>query len=203
MMNEQTDSPPVEEPVASSDPTDQGLIAAIASGDEHALRTLYDRHAPWLAARLRRMLPASAVEDVLQETFLAAWRSAPRFQPTGAVGAWLWGIGRRQAALWLRAHGRSSREIAIDPLLDYGFAAGADPATVAVDRAEVQCAFAVLGPATHPSSQLAHQVFVEDRPLAEVARNLRIPEGTVKSRLHKIRRVMQDALGSQGKDEDR
>jgi len=76
---------------------DDALIAAVARGDDVALRELFQRHAPWLAARLRGVLPAAEVEDVLQETFLAVWRGAGRYRP-GSAGGWLWGIARRQAA---------------------------------------------------------------------------------------------------------
>ena len=55
---------------------DDALIAAVAAGDDTALRALFGRHAPWLATRLRSALPAADVEDVLQETFLAVWRGA-------------------------------------------------------------------------------------------------------------------------------
>jgi RNA polymerase sigma-70 factor (ECF subfamily) len=51
-------------------------MAAVAAGDDSALHELFTRHAPWLAARLRRLLPADAVEDVLQETFIAVWRGS-------------------------------------------------------------------------------------------------------------------------------
>ena len=44
---------------------DDGLIARVAAGDDGALRELFSRHAPWLAARLRVVLPAVDVEDVL------------------------------------------------------------------------------------------------------------------------------------------
>ena len=36
---------------------DDELIASLAGGDDMALRQLFDRHAPWLAARLRKALP--------------------------------------------------------------------------------------------------------------------------------------------------
>ena len=42
----------------------------MAAGDGTALKELFTRHTPWLAARLRAALPASDVQDVLQETFL-------------------------------------------------------------------------------------------------------------------------------------
>src|SRR6188472_3700618 len=84
---------------------DDDLLARVAAGDDTALRELFGRHAPWLAVRLRTVLPAADVEDVLQETFLAAWRGARGYRPQGACGGWLWGIARRQAALLLRRRG--------------------------------------------------------------------------------------------------
>jgi RNA polymerase sigma-70 factor, ECF subfamily len=86
---------------------DDDLVARIAAGDDTALRELFGRHASWLAARLRTILPAADVEDVLQETFLAAWRGAGGYRPQGTCGGWLWGIARRQAALLLRRRGAS------------------------------------------------------------------------------------------------
>ena len=62
------------------------LIAAVAGGDDAALRELFSRHAPWLAARLRAVLPAADVEDVLQETFLGVWRGAVGYRLEGAGG---------------------------------------------------------------------------------------------------------------------
>jgi RNA polymerase sigma-70 factor (ECF subfamily) len=58
----------------------------VAAGDDVALRELFTRHAPWLAARLRSALPPADVEDVLQETFLAVWRAARAYQPSGTAG---------------------------------------------------------------------------------------------------------------------
>ncbi len=65
---------------------DDELIASLAGGDGVALRQLFDRHAPWLAARLRKTLPPDDVEDVLQETFLAVWKNAGTYQPRGTPG---------------------------------------------------------------------------------------------------------------------
>ena len=60
-------------------------------------RQLYDRHAPWLSVRLtRRCNDGEVVADVLQDTFVAAWQGADRYQGRGEVGAWLWGIAIRQ-----------------------------------------------------------------------------------------------------------
>jgi len=66
---------------------DDELIASLAGGDDTALRELFARHAPWLAARLRRALPPDDVEDVLQETFLAVWKNAKAYRPQGTPEA--------------------------------------------------------------------------------------------------------------------
>src|SRR5215469_1916964 len=161
---------------------DDGLVARVAAGDDTALRELFSRHAPWLAARLRAVLPAADVEDVLQETFLAVWRGAGRYRPAGAAGGWLWGIARRQAAAGLP-----------DVVTAGGREAG-DPAEVALARADLAAAVAALGPPGAPDREVWRLLYEEDRPVAEVAVLLGVPPGTVKSRAHRARRLLRAAL---------
>ena len=172
---------------------DDELIAAVAGGDDTALRELFTRHAPWLAARLRGVLPASDVEDVLQETFLAVWRGAGRYRPEGSAGGWVWGIARRQAAQWLRRRGPA--ELLLPALTAADGRHPDDPAEAALSRAEVACAVSALGPEGGPSREIWRLMYVEDRPVAEVAALMGVPEGTVKSRAHRARQLMRAALG--------
>ena len=81
---------------------DDELIAALAAGDDTALRELFNRHAAWLAVRLRAALPPPDVEDVLQETFLAVWKGASGYRPRGTRGATP-APGRRAGAALRRA----------------------------------------------------------------------------------------------------
>lgn len=174
---------------------DDRLIAAIAEGDDSALRELFSRHAPWLAARLRAALPAAEVEDVLQETFLAVWQGARRYRPArpeGAAGAWLWGIARRQAALLARRLGPPASELPDQPGAGWR---QADPAEVAAARADLDRAVAGLGPAGSPEREVWRLLYLEDRPVADVARMTGVPPGTVKSRAHRARRSLRAALG--------
>lgn len=168
---------------------DDALLAALAGGDHAPLRTLFDRHAPWLAGRLRRILPPNAVEDVLQETFVAVWRGAGGYRGGGAVGAWIWGIAHRQAALWARKEAR--------PLPDLEPATYEDPAESAIRSADLEEALASLGPDAE-ARELVRLAYVEDRPLAEVAARLGVPPGTVKSRLFVLRKRLRAALLGEG-----
>ena len=188
---------------------DDELIAAVARGDDAALREMFSRHAPWLAARLRAVLPAAEVEDALQETFLAVWQGARGYRPGGSAGAgcaavgsaaagsaggWLWGIARRQAALLLRRRGPAATALP-DVFTPMGQQAG-DPAEAALARADLAQAVAALGPAGGLEREVWRLRYLEDRPVAEVAELLGVPAGTVKSRAHRARRVLRGVLRS-------
>ena len=165
---------------------DEHLIRAVSEGDPKALRELFDRHAPWVASRLRRSMPAHAVEDTLQETFIAVWRGAKGYRADSVPGAWIWGIARRQAALWARKNSRP------EPVL--GPAAYEDPASAAASSADLQRALDSLGPEGAEARELARLILIEDRPVADAASALGIPQGTVKSRMYKIRRLLRASL---------
>jgi len=174
---------------------DDELIASLAGGDDAALRQLFDRHAPWLAARLRKTLPPDDVEDVLQETFLAAWKNAGAYQPRGTPAAWLWVIARNQAALLLRKQGPATRALPDEALLDEDRPVS-DPAEAVATRTDLDvAAAAALGPPGGPDREVWRLRYEEDRPVAEVAELMGVPEGTVKSRVHRARRLLRAALG--------
>lgn len=162
---------------------DDELIAALAAGDDTALRELFMRHAPWLAARLRAALPPPDVEDVLQETFLAVWQGASGYRPRGMPQAWMWVIARNQAALLLRKRGPVTARLEETPHV------GLDTAEAAMVRADITAAL------DGPEGQVLRLMYVEDRPVAEVAVLLGVPAGTVKSRAHRARRKLRAVLG--------
>ena len=184
---------------------DADLLARVQAGDDAALRELVFRHTPWLGARLRTVLAPADVEDVLQETFLALWHGASGFRADGDVGGWLWGIARRQAALYLRRRGpfglltvpaEAVAAVAEGAASAESGGAGGDPAHAVLVRAELAEAVAALGPAGSADREVWRLMYVEDRPVAEVAELLGVPTGTVKSRAHRVRRVLRTVLGS-------
>ena len=162
---------------------DDELIAALAAGDDTALRELFTRHAPWLAGRLRAVLRPPDVEDVLQETFLAVWKGAGSYRPQGVPQAWLWVIARNQAALLVRRRGPATVPLTEAPH------PGVDPADAALARADIAAALA------GPEGNLLRLMYIQDRPVAEVAEILGVPAGTVKSRAHRARQMLRATLG--------
>jgi RNA polymerase sigma-70 factor (ECF subfamily) len=88
------------------------VALGLCEGKTEAWRTLYDAYAEQVWRAVARLLgPQSAdVADVVQETFLAAARSAATYDASrGSLWLWLWGIARRHVALHYRKQERQDR----------------------------------------------------------------------------------------------
>ena len=63
-----------------------------------------------------------------------------------------------------------------------------------MSRVVINDAVGVLGPEGSPNREVWRLMYVEDRSVAEVAELMGVPEGTVKSRAHRARRLLRAAL---------
>jgi RNA polymerase sigma-70 factor (ECF subfamily) len=180
------------EPVTTGTADDE-LVAAVAAGDRQALELLYRRHAPWLAGRLAaRTTSRELAEEALQDTFLAAWRGARAYHGTGEVPAWLWGIARRRLASLARRQrpGVLSLEVAGERVDQ---AAGPEEAALGRDASDrIRLAVAHL-----PDDQRAAitAVVYQGQTIEQAALAAAVPQGTIKSRLHRARLHIRKELG--------
>lgn len=182
----------------SADPenrTDVVLLRSVAVGDEQALAELYDRHAGWLLARLRRRCASADTADLaLQDTFLTLWHRAAAYRGDGEVSAFLWGIAIRRLIDAMRTESRKERT--------WQLAAAGEAAGRLVQSAEDQVLLGIeygrLGEALtllSPELRAAMQATVLDGlTCAEAGRLLGVPAGTVKSRCHRARIELREAL---------
>jgi len=172
---------------------DSELLTAVAGGDLGALRVLYDRHAPWLSARLtRRCNSPEAVADVLQDTFVALWKGAERWRGDGEVAAWLWGIAIRRLVSRLRGR----REVLVLPLEEV--VAARAPESSAEDMVLLGVQYGDLGAALQrlsPEMRAVVQATVLDGlTTREASRLLGIPANTAKTRLHRAKAQLRQNL---------
>ena len=181
------------EPVTTGTADDE-LVAAVAAGDRQALELLYRRHAPWLAGRLAaRTTSRELAEEALQDCFLAAWRGARAYHGTGEVPAWLWGIARRRLASLARRNRPSVLSLdaageRVDP------ASGPEEAALGRDTsARIRLAVSHL-----PDEQRAAitAVVYQGQTVEQAAQATGVPEGTIKSRVHRARLNLRKELGS-------
>jgi RNA polymerase sigma-70 factor, ECF subfamily len=172
---------------------DDALVRAVAGGDRRALELLYRRHAPWLAGRLTaRTSSRDLAEEALQDTFVAVWRSARSYHGTGEVPAWVWGIARRRLASLARRQrpGILSLEAAAEPP---DSAATPEEAALGQDAStRIRLAISHL-PAEQQAAITA--VVYDGKSIQAAARAAAVPEGTLKSRLHRARLHLRKELG--------
>lgn len=92
---------------------DHALVERMARGDREALGALFDRHHRALYAFLTRAYGARDVEieDLVQTTFLEAFRAAPRFRGASSPRSWLFAIGGNVAKMHRRATRRRERAL--------------------------------------------------------------------------------------------
>ena len=173
----------------------EALIGLIAlQSDLAAFATLFHRFAPRIKAyALRLSASHDLAEDIAQETMIVLWRKAVSFDPTRASAeAWIFSIARN---LRVDAYRRAKF---LTPNLEFPEEISDEPGADAVLGAAQYATHLRAALATLPAEQAAviRLSFFDDRPHAEIERELGIPLGTVKSRLRlamaKLRALLDD-----------
>lgn len=172
---------------------DAAWLARVADGDEQALRVLYDRHRAQLYRYLWHQMDgeAAAIDDALQEVFLAAWRTAAGFRGQATVATWLFQIAHHRVAA-LRAQHASHPTTPLDDahlrtVTDH--APSLEQAVIA--RLDLGAALRRLSPKHREALEL---VALHGCSLEETAQILGVPLGTVKSRISNARRALAQDL---------
>lgn len=168
---------------------DRALLLRAAAGDERAVRELFRAHASRLHRHASRILGSenADVEDVVQQSFLAALDGANRFDGRSSVATWLFGITTRRALDAARARHRRRRWSRLGESIGLGFLAGRpDHMHEATTNAEQ--ALAELG----PEQRLVFVLHdVEGRTLAEIAALTEVGISTLHSRLSVARKRIE------------
>ena len=175
--------------MVEDDAEDAALVAAMAAGDRGALAALYERHGSLLLGlALKIVRERREAEDLLHDVFLEAWRSAKDFDPKrGRVRTWL-AIRMRSRALDLQKSARVSRNAG-----DAGLEVVPDESAVQTpDHGRVRTALAGLGEDQRRVIELA---YFDGLSCSEIAERIKIPIGTVKSRLAAALGRLRDCIG--------
>lgn len=164
------------------------LVLAVAGGDREALRALYERHAPWLTLRLtRRCGDRDVVDDAVQDTFVAVWRQASRYDGRGEVAAWIWGIGIRRLIDLLRR--RPRREFVLPHHREEVEPSVEERVLVGIEYGDLAGALDRLSPELRAVVQAT---VLDGLSTQEAGRLLGIPAGTVKTRMMRARAQLRE-----------
>jgi len=173
------------------------LVAAVSAGSTDALATLYDRYSKTLMSLGMRVLKDVAeVEDLLHDVFVEVWEKAGSYDPArGSVRTWLC-LRMRSRAL---DRCKLARRRRVDQLDDpdslvkgQGSAILAESAPEVLGRDKLHEAINDL---PDPQQMVISLAYFQGLSCSEIAANLDVPIGTVKSRLAGAKRGLQRAMG--------
>lgn len=176
--------------------TDAALVERVRRGDRSAFGELVKRYqAKAYRLALRFTGSPEEAQEVLQETFLNAFRSLDSFRAESAFSSWLYRITVNAALMHLRKGRAGPPRVALDDLpASIGLVGGEWP-DAATDRREIA---AVLSKALDEMPEMVRAVFVlrdvEDLSTEQVAEILEITIPTVKTRLHRARLLLRERL---------
>ena len=184
-------------PAASAEPValDDCMIAVARGRDRGAFGLLFNHFAPRLKGYfMRQGMDRAAAEELAQEVMLTVWRRGETYDPAQAgVSTWIFTIARNKRIDSLRRERRPE----IDP---------SDPALVPDPPVRIDDAFEtaeagdrlrrVLGTLPQEQAELLRLSFFEDKSHAVIAAQLKLPLGTVKSKIRvallRLRVVLQE-----------
>ncbi len=182
----------------SDDVDDASLVARAQDGDGDAFGVLVRRYEARIYRLVRRIVGDDEAEDVLQETFLSAWRALPKFAGHSTFSTWLYRIATNAALMRVRK--RRPDLVSLDASSDESAPArdlvdwGPTPEQALADgetRAAMDEAIAALPPEQRAAFLLRD---VEELGNAEAAAALELSVPAFKARVHRARLFLRDRL---------
>lgn len=150
----------------------------LANGELSALEECYRELGPLVLSYLRRYVPTSEAEDVLQRVFVEVWRHQDRYDPAMSLQGWVLGIARKRAIDHLRA--RPQGVVPLDEMRELSGDDGREIADRFAWATDVRQALDLISP---PQREVLLLAYFEELTQVEISRKLEIPLGTVKTRM--------------------
>lgn len=171
-------------------------LTRIAAGDKGAFTELYDATAPRIFGLVRRLLidPAQS-EEVTQEVYLEIWQSAAKYRPErGSAVSWMLMMAHRRAVDRIRASQASRERDSKVGIRDFDreYDQVAEHVEVTMEGERVKRALAGL---TELQRQAVELAYYRGLSHSEIATELHVPVGTVKTRIRDGMIRLRDALG--------
>lgn len=178
---------------------DLALIERVKRRDQHALAKLYDRYAQVLyTLAVRIVSTAEEAEDVLQEVFLQIWnRSTTYMKERGTVYSWVVTLTRNKAIDRVRSkrYKQQSKEVNVDDAAQLAESHTTNPQHVVVLREYQEIVATAQKTLSSIEARILDLSYYGGYSQAEIAKMLKMPLGTVKTKMRqamiKLRRALQ------------
>ncbi|NJL43391.1 MAG: sigma-70 family RNA polymerase sigma factor [Pseudanabaena sp. SU_2_4] len=187
---------------SSSELSDRQLVEHCLRGNSQSFARLYQRHQTRVRSTLYQLCGAEALDDLVQEVFLRAWKGLSKFRQTAQFSTWLyritWNVAcdRRKSFAIGRSRTVSTDDAQLQNIPDKVYDGISSPSLTSLHYQDlVQRGLEQLSE-DHRTVVVLHDL--EELPQKEVAEVLGIPVGTVKSRLFHARTALRQFLELQG-----
>ena len=177
---------PLRPPDRAEALSDEALLAAVAVGDGGALAALFRRHHARVHRFCARIAGDADAEDLVQETFVAAWVQAPRWRGSASARAWLYAIAANLARK--RWRGGARRAVAFDALRVVERRDAPGPERQVADREALERLARAIEALPHDLRVAFVLCEIEGVSGTEAAKALGVRPGTLWRRLHEARR---------------
>ena len=168
-------------------------IQALDDQDNVDIGEAYQMHAPFIARVIEKLTGAGPhVDDLLQETFIIAYKKRAQFEKRSALRTWLYGIAKNLCMHHKRVLARFLNFKEKLQSLPNSVSQTPDQ-TLEVSR-ELQLAESVITSMSFKQREVFVVYELEEMEGPEIAELLEIPIGTVWTRLHKARQVFQSKI---------
>jgi RNA polymerase sigma-70 factor (ECF subfamily) len=179
----------------SDEPHDVALLRRVQHGDQDAVAALYDMYGAVAYALARRVTNhAESAEDVVQESFVALWRQAPRFDVNrGAVRSWFLSIVHHKAVDAVRRR-KARDEAPLPEMLDESIIARDRTDDLAERNLDGEVVRQAMREIPEEQRSVIELAYFGGLTHVEIAEKTGIPVGTVKSRLRLGLEKMRESL---------
>ena len=163
------------------DLSDEELAADTAGGSRSSFEELISRYSPRLFYFLRHKTESDQnVEDLIQETFIKAFRNIDRFDPKRKFSTWLYTIAARQAVSLYRAN--KAKDPSLVPM-----ASSQDPQEIVIRKQESQNLWILARKLSPKEYRALWLYYAEDMPVNNIAEIMKKKKVTVRVLLHRAR----------------
>ena len=178
----------------SGESDDAEIVQKCLQGDRQSFRHLYQRHQQRVRSTLFQLCGNSALDDLVQDVFVRAWKGLPNFRKTAKFSTWLYRITWNVACDRRRHLAQANVQ---KQVLSNTAALQQDASDLMNLHYQdvVQRGLEVLS-LDHRAVLVLHDL--EDVPQKDIAQILNIPVGTVKSRLFHARDALRQFLHKEG-----
>jgi RNA polymerase sigma factor (sigma-70 family) len=175
--------------------SDLELIRACQRGEADAFRGLYRRHQKQVRVLLYHLCDPATLDDLVQEVFLRAWKGLPKMRGSAQFSTWLYRIAWNVGADYRRQMARNNHRTQQQETWVASIEQTASPWQQIHCQDLVRRGLAQVSE-EHATVMILHDL--QDVPQSEIAEILRIPVGTVKSRLFHARAILRQFFQQEG-----